>query len=64
MLFRSRLIAARHISVLIFPEGGRAATGQLQAFRDGAFFLAIKSGAPVLPVARRMGPRGLGVKMS
>ena len=47
----ARLIAARHISVLIFPEGGRAATGQLQAFRDGAFFLAIKSGAPVLPVA-------------
>jgi len=47
----ARLIAARHISVLIFPEGGRAATGHLQEFRDGAFFLAIKSGAAILPVA-------------
>jgi len=47
----ARLIAARHISVLIFPEGGRAATGHLQQFRDGAFFLAIKSGASILPVA-------------
>ena len=46
----AKVIAARHTSVLIFPEGGRAATGQLQEFRDGAFFLAIKSGAPVLPV--------------
>jgi 1-acyl-sn-glycerol-3-phosphate acyltransferase len=47
----AKLIAARRISVLIFPEGGRAATGELQDFRDGAFFLAIKSGAPILPVA-------------
>ncbi|MBY0505424.1 MAG: 1-acyl-sn-glycerol-3-phosphate acyltransferase [Bryobacteraceae bacterium] len=47
----AKLIAARRISVLIFPEGGRAASGELQEFRDGAFFLAIKSGAPVLPVA-------------
>jgi 1-acyl-sn-glycerol-3-phosphate acyltransferase len=47
----AKLIAARRISVLIFPEGGRAATGEMKEFRDGAFFLAIKSGTPILPVA-------------
>ena len=61
----AKLIAARRISVLIFPEGGRAATGELKEFRDGAFFLAIKSGAPVLPVALigtyEMLPFGSGV---
>ena len=61
----AKLIAARHISVLIFPEGGRAATGEMKEFRDGAFFLAIKSGAPVLPVALigtyEMLPFGSGV---
>lgn len=61
----AKMIAARRLSVLIFPEGGRAATGQLKEFRDGAFFLAIKSGAPVLPVALigtfEMLPFGSGV---
>lgn len=47
----AKLIAERHTSVLIFPEGGRASDGRLQEFRDGAFFLAIKSETPVLPVA-------------
>jgi 1-acyl-sn-glycerol-3-phosphate acyltransferase len=61
----AKLIAARRISVLIFPEGGRAATGEMKEFRDGAFFLAIKSGAAVLPVALigtyEMLPFGSGV---
>jgi 1-acyl-sn-glycerol-3-phosphate acyltransferase len=47
----ARLIGERQISVLVFPEGGRAADGHLQEFKDGAFFLAIKAQAPVVPIA-------------
>ena len=41
----------RGLSVLVFPEGGRSASGELQPFKDGAAYLAIKGGVPVLPVA-------------
>uniref|UniRef100_Q3AUB0 1-acyl-sn-glycerol-3-phosphate acyltransferase n=1 Tax=Chlorobium chlorochromatii (strain CaD3) TaxID=340177 RepID=Q3AUB0_CHLCH len=37
-------------SVHIFPEGTRSATGELLPFKRGAFLVAIKGGAPVLPV--------------
>ena len=37
-------------SVLVFPEGGRSVTGELQEFKDGAAYLAIKGGVPLLPV--------------
>jgi 1-acyl-sn-glycerol-3-phosphate acyltransferase len=37
-------------SVLIFPEGGRSETGILQPFKDGAAYLAIKAGVPVVPI--------------
>jgi 1-acyl-sn-glycerol-3-phosphate acyltransferase len=39
------------VSVVIFPEGGRSATGQVREFMNGAFYLAVKAQAPVLPVA-------------
>jgi 1-acyl-sn-glycerol-3-phosphate acyltransferase len=38
-------------SVLLFPEGTRTSTGQLQAFKRGAFHMAYESGANVIPVA-------------
>lgn len=41
----------RGLSVLVFPEGGRSASGELQPFKDGAAYLAIKGGVPILPVA-------------
>lgn len=44
-----KTIRARGISVLIFPEGGRSLTG-LQEFREGAAFIAIKAGVPIVPV--------------
>jgi 1-acyl-sn-glycerol-3-phosphate acyltransferase len=36
--------------LVVFPEGGRAADGRLQAFQSGAFRLALATGAPVVPV--------------
>jgi 1-acyl-sn-glycerol-3-phosphate acyltransferase len=41
---------ARGAPVLIFPEGTRSATGELKAFRDGAFKLAFDTGCPIVPV--------------
>ncbi len=41
----------RHVSVMIFPEGTRAADGELGRFKDGAFRLAIETGTPILPLA-------------
>jgi 1-acyl-sn-glycerol-3-phosphate acyltransferase len=37
--------------LVLFPEGGRAATGELQPFLSGCAFMAIKAGVPVVPIA-------------
>jgi 1-acyl-sn-glycerol-3-phosphate acyltransferase len=37
--------------LVIFPEGGRSATGQIQPFMTGAFYLAIKGQVDVIPLA-------------
>jgi 1-acyl-sn-glycerol-3-phosphate acyltransferase len=61
--FRSamRILEAGQV-LAIFPEGTRSRDGSLQPVREGAGMLAIRSGAPVLPVAvvdsDRMWPRG------
>ncbi len=36
--------------IALFPEGTRSRNGRLSAFKPGAAFLAMRSGAPVLPV--------------
>jgi 1-acyl-sn-glycerol-3-phosphate acyltransferase len=36
--------------LVIFPEGGRSRDGRLQSFMGGAFYMAIKAQAPVVPV--------------
>ena len=41
----------KKVSVMIFPEGTRSLSGELQDFKDGAFRLAIQTGAPILPLA-------------
>ncbi len=46
----ARAISERKISVLVFPEGGRSPKG-LRDFKEGAAFIAIKSGVPIVPVA-------------
>ena len=40
-----------NMPLVIFPEGGRSADGQLQPFMGGAFFSAIKAHADVVPMA-------------
>lgn len=47
----ARLIRERSLSVLIFAEGTRSLTGEMQPFKDGAAYLAIQSGVPAAPVA-------------
>jgi 1-acyl-sn-glycerol-3-phosphate acyltransferase len=46
----------------IFPEGTRSPDGALQAAKEGATVLAIRSGAPILPIAiigsQRFWPKG------
>jgi 1-acyl-sn-glycerol-3-phosphate acyltransferase len=37
-------------SVMTFPEGTRSQDGHLKPFKAGTFFLAIQSGAPIIPV--------------
>lgn len=36
--------------LLIFPEGTRSEDGQLQSFKDGGFYAAVRAGKPVVPV--------------
>lgn len=40
----------KKISVLVFPEGTRSKTGEVQNFKRGAFYLAAHSGYPIVPI--------------
>jgi 1-acyl-sn-glycerol-3-phosphate acyltransferase len=46
----AKIITGRAISMLLFPEGGRSAEG-LREFKEGAVYIAIKAGVPVVPMA-------------
>jgi 1-acyl-sn-glycerol-3-phosphate acyltransferase len=46
----ARVVAVRGISMMLFPEGGRTAEG-LRGFKEGAAYIAIKAGVPIVPVA-------------
>jgi len=37
--------------LMVFPEGGRSETGELREFMGGAFYVAIRAQAPVVPMA-------------
>ena len=43
-------IKEKRYSFLIYPEGTRSFDGKLLPFRRGGFFLALESGAPIVPV--------------
>jgi 1-acyl-sn-glycerol-3-phosphate acyltransferase len=47
----AKRLLQRGVPLLIFPEGGRSATGRMGAFKPGAAALAIACGVPCLPVA-------------
>ncbi len=46
----ARIVRERRISMLLFPEGGRTAEG-LREFKEGAAYIAIKAGVPIVPIA-------------
>ena len=39
------------LHILVFPEGTRSVDGRLSSFKKGPFFLAMQTGAPIVPVA-------------
>jgi 1-acyl-sn-glycerol-3-phosphate acyltransferase len=47
----AKLIKEKGYSFLIYPEGQRSWDGKMQPFRRGGFFLALDSGAPIVPVS-------------
>jgi 1-acyl-sn-glycerol-3-phosphate acyltransferase len=47
---RCKVVLGRKVSVMIFPEGTRAHDGELGAFKDGAFRLAVEMQLPILPL--------------
>lgn len=44
-------VQKRHISLLIFPEGGRSHDGVIRPFKEGAAYIAIRAGVPIVPAA-------------
>ncbi|PCC66961.1 1-acyl-sn-glycerol-3-phosphate acyltransferase [Nannocystis exedens] len=48
---RCRRYLMRDTPVMIFPEGTRALGDEMGPFKDGAFHLAIETGADILPMA-------------
>jgi 1-acyl-sn-glycerol-3-phosphate acyltransferase len=45
-----KVMDEKKISVLVFPEGTRSKTGEVQPFKRGAFYLAAHSGYPIVPI--------------
>jgi 1-acyl-sn-glycerol-3-phosphate acyltransferase len=41
----------RGMPLAVFPEGGRSPDGRLQEFMGGAFYVAIRAQAPIVPMA-------------
>ena len=51
MQLAAETIQRRRISMLVFPEGGRSADGVMHEFKEGAAYIAIRAGVPVVPLA-------------
>lgn len=60
----AEVIRSRGISMLVFPEGGRSRDGTMMPFKEGAAYIAIKAGVPIVPVTligtREVLPFGAG----
>jgi 1-acyl-sn-glycerol-3-phosphate acyltransferase len=60
-------IKKKRYSFLVFPEGTRSKSGQMQNFKKGGFKMALKAGVPILPVKisgshQLMPPGQIGIK--
>jgi 1-acyl-sn-glycerol-3-phosphate acyltransferase len=51
MTTAAQVIRERGVSLLIFPEGGRTQDGELASFKEGAAYIAIRAGVPLVPIA-------------
>ena len=45
----ARIMQERRVSLLLFPEGGRTQR-EMRPFKEGAAYIAIKAGVPVVPI--------------
>ncbi len=45
------LMSEKNVSVILFAEGTRSKTGEVQPFKRGAFYLAARVNYPIVPVA-------------
>jgi len=50
-IIKAQRYLQKKCSVIIFPEGTRTLDGRVRPFTDGAFHLAIRAKAPILPLA-------------
>jgi len=57
----SRVLDAGHV-LMVFPEGTRSPTGELQTAKDGLAMLALRTGATIVPIGvsntDRVWPKG------
>ena len=64
MTLAAQIVREQHISLLIFPEGGRSRVGEMRPFMEGAAYIAIRAGVPLVPIAlkgtREVLPYGSG----
>jgi len=64
MTLAAQIVREQQISLLIFPEGGRSRKGEMRPFMEGAAYIAIRAGVPLVPVGligtREVLPYGSG----
>jgi 1-acyl-sn-glycerol-3-phosphate acyltransferase len=57
-----KMMSEKNISVILFAEGTRSKTGEVQPFKRGAFYLASRVNHPIVPVsisgAEKILPKG------
>ena len=51
ILQRWRALVSEGLSLIIYAEGTRSATGHVARFKAGSFLLAIEAGLPIVPLA-------------
>ena len=50
MAAAAQIVRERSVSLLIFPEGGRTRDGKLAEFKEGAAYIGIRAGVPLVPI--------------